>query len=157
MDTKATISMINLYFDGELEKGKEALMFSLLSQDVEAREFFKKINVLKAGMQNNMEEFPQNLEEKILHSVEASFEKQSSSFLYKKNVTTISYVAATVLLILTIFFYSESQQYKVQFNDLTRVVKKQNENLELLINALPQVEVEGSYFRTKQIIVRPNS
>ena len=42
-----------------------------------------------------------------------------------------------------------------QLIDLTREIKKQNEKLELLMNALPKVDVKGSYLQTKQIIVRP--
>ena len=156
MDTNEIIKMIDLYFDGELEKGKEPVMFSLLSQDSDAREYFKKMNALKSVFAASTEKFPSSLDEKILRSVGSINEKQSAFFINKKVFSVITYSASVILLVLAIFFYSRSEEYKVQFFDLTREVKKQNDKLELLMNALPQVDVSGSYYRTKQIIVRPN-
>ena len=156
MDTNEIISMIDLYFDGELERGKEPVMFSLLSQDSGAREHFKKMNALKSVFAISMEQFPSSLDEKILRSVSGLNEKQTAFFINKKVFSAITYSVTVILLILTMFFYSKSEEYKVQFFDLTREVKRQNDKLELLMNALPQVDVSGSYYRTKQIIVRPN-
>ncbi len=157
MNTNEIISMIDFYFDGELEKGKEPLMFSLLSQDAEAREHFKKMNALKSMFAASAEQFPSTLDEKILRSVSGLNERQSAFFINKKVFSAITYSVTVILLILTMFFYSKSEEYKVQFFDLTREVKKQNDKLELLMNALPQVDVSGSYYRTKQITVRPNT
>jgi len=156
MDTNEIITMIDLYSDGELEKGKEPVMFSLLSQDAEAREHFKKMNALKSVFAISEEKFPSSLDEKILRSVSGLNEKQTAFFISKKVFPAITYSVTVILLVLTMFFYSKSEEYKVQFFDLTREVKKQNDKLELIMNALPQVDVSGSYFRTKQIIVRPN-
>lgn len=156
MDTNEIITMIELYFDGELEKGKEPVMFSLLSQDTETREYFKMMNTLRSVFTTSTEQFPSPLDEKILRSVSGLNEKQTAFFINKKVFSAITYSITVILLVLTMFFYSKSEEYKVQFFDLTREVKKQNDRLELLMNALPQVDVSGSYFRTKQIIVRPN-
>jgi hypothetical protein len=156
MNTNEIISMIDLYFDGELEKGKEPVMFTLLSQDTEAREHFKKMNALKSAFSTSAEQFPSSLDEKILRSVSSLNERQKAFFINKNFFSAVSYSVTIILLILTMFFYSKSEEYKVQFFDLTREVKKQNDKLELLMNALPQVEVPGSYYRTKQITVRPN-
>jgi len=157
MNTNEIISMIDLYFDGELEKGKEPVMFTVLAQDLEAREHFKKMNLLKNVFTTSIEQFPSSLDEKILRSVGDLNEKQTAFFINKKVFSVMTYSVTVILLILTMFFYSKSEEYKVQFFDLTREVKKQNDKLELLMNALPQVDVSGSYYRTKQIIVRPNS
>jgi hypothetical protein len=157
MNTNEIISMIDLYFDGELEKGKEPVMFTVLAQDLEAREHFKKMNLLKNVFSTPAEQFPSPLDEKILRSVGSLNEKQTAFFINKKVFSAITYSVTVILLILTMFFYSKSEEYKVQFFDLTREVKRQNDKLELLMNALPQVDVSGSYYRTKQIIVRPNS
>jgi len=150
------IAMIDLYFDGELDKGKEVIMFSILSRDYEAREYFKKLNALKAGLAAAADEFPAELDQKILHAVGGLNEKKENFFTNRKIFSAAAYSVSLLLLILTIFFYSRSEEYKVQFADLTREVKKQNDRLELIMNALPQVDVSGSYYRTQQIIVRPN-
>jgi hypothetical protein len=157
MNTIEINAMIDLYFDGELEKGKEAVMFTLLSQDTDAREYFKRSNLLKAGIAKSIEEFPPQLDEKILRSIGGLNEKENILFINKKVFSAVTYTVSVILLILTIFFYSKSEEYKVQFTDLTREVQKQNDRLELIMNALPPVDVSGSYYRTKQIVVRPNS
>ena len=155
MKTDELIKMIDLYFDNELEKAKEPIMFSLLSSDEEAREHLKKMNILKVGILQTMEEFPPTLDEKILRSVGSINEKQTAAFINKKVFSVITYSAAVILLILTIFFYQKTEEYKVQFYDLTREVKKQNDKIELLMNTLPEVEVTGGYLKTKQILVTP--
>lgn len=156
MKTDDLRNMIDLYFDGELEKSKEPILFSLLSQDAEGREYFKKLNALKSEIGNSLESFPAALDEKILRSVGQIDEKRISALINKKVFSVIAYSATIILLILTIFFYSRAEEYKVQFVDLTREVKKQNDRLELIMNAMPQVEVTGGYLKTKQIVVRPN-
>ena len=115
------------------------------------------MNLLKNVFTTSIEQFPSSLDEKILRSVGDLNEKQTAFFINKKVFSVMTYSVTVILLILTMFFYSKSEEYKVQFFDLTREVKKQNDKLELLMNALPQVDVSGSYYRTKQIIVRPNS
>ncbi len=155
MNTDELIKMIDLYFDNELEKAKEPVMFSLLSGDEDAREHFKKMNILKSGIAHTLEEFPSALDEKILRSVGSIQDKHTAAFINKKVFSVITYSAAIILLILTIFFYQKTEDYKVQFYDLTREVKKQNDKIELLMNTLPEVEVTGGYLRTKQILVTP--
>jgi hypothetical protein len=155
MKTDELITMVDLYFDNELEKGKEPVMFSLLSQDEEAREHFKKMNILKNSIAHSLEEFPAGLDEKILLSVGNIQERQATAFINRKVLSVITYSAAIILLLLTIFFYNKTEEYKVQFVDLTREVKKQNDKIELLMNTLPEVEVTGGYLRTRQILVTP--
>ena len=41
MNSNKINEMINAYFDGELEKGNEALLFTQLSQSDEGREYFE--------------------------------------------------------------------------------------------------------------------
>ena len=62
MKTQELINLIDLYFDGELEKGKEAILFTSLGADQDARDYFKKMNSLQTVMLNEMEEFPQSLD-----------------------------------------------------------------------------------------------
>ena len=47
MNTEEIKKTIQLYFDGELEKNEEPLLFTSLSQDEEARDYFKSMNLLK--------------------------------------------------------------------------------------------------------------
>lgn len=157
MNGQTVNQMIDLYFDGELEKGKEPILFTMLSTNEEAREYFKKMNSLKVHLDSAAEKFPAGLDEKILRSIENITVVKSNPFTYKKVFTMAAYTFTIVFLTLSILFYSRSEEYKVQFYDLTREVKEQNQRINMLLNALPQVEVEGSYVRVKEVIVTPKS
>ena len=53
------IDMINLYFDGELEKEDEAFLFSLISSDAEGRDYFKIMTTLKESYRVSEKLYPQ--------------------------------------------------------------------------------------------------
>lgn len=150
-------TMVALYFDGELEKGKEPIFFSMLSLDEEARDYFKQMNSLKTNMDYTLEEFPASLDEKILRTVENSTKERKIGFFDKKKLDVFVYASAVVFMILSIFFYQKSEEHKIQFIDLTREVKEQNIKIDMLINSLPQIEVQGSFVRVKEVVVRPQS
>ncbi len=157
MKTEELINMIDLYFDNELGKGKEPILFTSLGADEEAREYFKKMNLLQTTFHNAIDEYPESLDEKILLNID-KLENRTSPVNYKyKFFTAIAYSFSIILLAASIFFYSKSEEYKVQFNDLTREVRKQNEQINLLMNALPQVDVQGAYLKVKEVVVRPQS
>lgn len=157
MQTEEMKMMIDKYFDGELDKQKEAFLFLELSRDESAREYFKQMNSLKTMVENSAEEFPPYLEEKILRSIGKQNVNHNAGFFDKKIFDAVVYTAVVLFAALTFFFYFKSEEYKSQFFDLTREVKKQSEKLELIMNALPRIEVEEEYVKTKQIIVTPNS
>jgi len=157
MNNEDLIKLIDLYFDNELEKGKEALLFTSIGNNEEAREYFKKMNSLNAAAAGTMQEFPQALEEKILGGISKYNHNTERSFTSQKVFTAIAYSFSIVLLALSIFFYSKSEEYKVQFVDLTREVKEQNQKINMLINALPQVDVQGQYVQVKEVLVTPQS
>jgi len=69
MSENKIIEMINLYFDGELAKSEEASLFSLLASDQAARDYFKQLSVIRNVVDNSAEDFPAELEERILRSV----------------------------------------------------------------------------------------
>ncbi|MBI9073013.1 MAG: hypothetical protein JEY94_15535 [Melioribacteraceae bacterium] len=68
--------MINEYFDGELDKEKETLLFTRLSLDDEARDYFKDLNMIKTATEQTLEEFPFGLEERIMYSVGSMNDKK---------------------------------------------------------------------------------
>ena len=49
MEDKKIIEMINLYCDGELKKEEESFLFTQLSENYEAREYFKQFNSLQSA------------------------------------------------------------------------------------------------------------
>jgi negative regulator of sigma E activity len=96
MNTEELKNMIQLYFDGELEKNKEPLLFTSLSQDAEARDYFKSMNLLRNTVKGTEEEFPQELEERIFYSLKKEEVKNKSSFFNLPITRIISYSIAVM-------------------------------------------------------------
>ena len=69
MTTDEIKNLVQLYFDNELEKDKEPFLFSILSGNYEAREYFKQLSLIKKIVDNSIEQFPQELEERIFNSI----------------------------------------------------------------------------------------
>ena len=66
MNNEKIKELINRYFDNELDKSEEVFLFTQLSQEEEAREYFKHMIMLSENMKNTFEDFPFELEEEIL-------------------------------------------------------------------------------------------
>lgn len=140
MKTEDYKYMINSYFDGELDREKEALLFTHLSQDEECREYFKSMNLLKSSVEKSFEEFPQELEERILNSAGGVSEK--SGFFNKNIFAVVSYSLAAILLIFSIMFYKESSDYKAKLDSTIEHINKQEQLLQVIINSLPAPEIK---------------
>ncbi len=137
--------MINLYFDGELEKGKEPMLFSLLSQNEDARNYFKQMNALKTNIPFTMEEVPFDLEKKILYAAAEKNSKNIFTFARTNMFAFASYAATVVLLVLTIFLFIQSREYKSTIQTVSEQMENQKEEIQLLINSLPAAEVTSKY------------
>lgn len=53
MNENKIIELINLYFDGELDKSREITLFALLSSDQYARDYFKQLSVIRNAVDNS--------------------------------------------------------------------------------------------------------
>ena len=140
---KELLEMIGLYADDELESKEEAYLFALLTQDEEARKYFKNLQILKTGIAESAEEVPYHLEEKIIKSAvngkSGNFQLSSKrSFAVK-----FSYAIAVILLILCTYIFLKFDSYQAKFETISNQLKIQNETIELLYNSIPAVEVTG--------------
>ena len=105
MEDKKLLEVINAYFDGELEKGQEPLLFTQLSLNSEAREYFKQLNKIKAAVEESVEDFPEELDERILRSVGSSVPAKPWFISSIKTFRAIPYAAAIVLLFLSGYLF----------------------------------------------------
>lgn len=153
MSTEKIKEIINQYFDNELNKSEEVFLFTQLSQNKEARNYFKEINLLKSVIEETEKDFPQKLDEKILSKLKVEkpviIEKKSPVRIFNY----LSYAFAIILLALSIFFYNESMQYRNKLELTYQQVYQQNQMIQVLFNSLPQAEVRGTLENT--IIVTP--
>ena len=140
---KETSEMINLYIDGELDRKEEALLFVLLLQDKDAREYFRSLQILKMNISETTEEIPDRLEEKIVKSITSKQRKkvqlQSGSFL----TTKLPYAFAVILLILCTYIFLKFDSYQDRFEIISNQLQVQNKTIEMLYNSIPAVEVTG--------------
>ena len=144
METKKIKNIINQYFDNELTKSEEVILFTQLSQNEEAREYFKELNLLRTVTEETTEEYPYNLDEKIFSQLKDAEPITKPKPNYSKIFSAISFGLAIILLAFSIFFYTESIQYKNKLELTSYQVKQQNEMIQVLFNSLPQAEVRGT-------------
>ncbi len=147
--------MINLYFDGELAKSEEANLFSLLASDQSARDYFKQLSLIRNAVKNDAEDFPAELEERILRSVGSKVAAKTGIFSNIKIFSAISYAAALILLFLSGYLFFKVSNYQERVDILSEQMKMQTKTIQMLYNSLPGVEVRATY--DNEIIIKPNS
>lgn len=154
MNENKLLEMINLYFDGELEKSKEVNLFTLLADDQNARDYFKQLNVIRNAVDNSSEDFPAELEERILRSVGLKISTSAGLFSHIKIFSAISYAAALILLFLSAYLFFRVSNYQERVDNLSDQMMMQNKTIQMLYNSLPGVEVIGTL--DNKVIIKPN-
>lgn len=145
--------VINQYFDNELSKAEEVLLFTQLSQDEEARIYFKEMNTLRGITDLTIEEYPERLDEKVYSGL-SSFNEVIPFFSDRsKLISAVSYAFALVLLAVSIFFYYESSKYKDTIELTYEQLNQQNRMINVLLNGLPQAEVRAEF--ANEVIITP--
>jgi hypothetical protein len=155
MNENKILEMINLYFDGELAKSEEAKLFSLLASDQSARDYFKQLSVIRNAVDNSAEDFPAELEERILRSVGSKAAAKTGIFSNIKIFSAISYAAAFVLLFLSGYLFFKVSNYQERVDNLSEQMMMQTKTIQMLYNSLPGVEVRATF--DNEIIIKPNS
>lgn len=140
---KELMEMINLYTDRELDRKDEASLFVLLSQNEDARNYFRNLQILKASVTESTEEIPDHLEEKILQSITNRKEKKIYQSTSRSFSSKFSYAFAVVLLILCTYIFFKLDSYQNKFEAISNQLQIQNKTIELLYNSIPAVEVNG--------------
>ena len=152
MQSEELKQMIDAYFDGELDKSKEPVLFSVLSTDEECREYFRKLNVLKNSLDETTAAFPDNLEERILYSVGEINQKRKNKFGIRNVWLAASFAMVVILIAASVFFYSVSTGYKTELKEVNQKVSEQGKVIELLYNSMPAVNINSSFHN--EIVVK---
>lgn len=153
MNTEELKNMIGLYFDGELEKNKESLLFTSLGKDAEARDYLKSMSLIHNAVEESEEEFPEELEERIFHSIKKNEIKSNYGFI-KSPAAVISYSLLAILIILNIYLLGRIGSYNEKMNSVETVVQKQNQMIELLYNSMPVTEIKAEW--ENEIVIKSN-
>ena len=147
-------NMVELYFDGELEKGKEAMLFTLLSQDEDARTYFKQLNAFKTNIPFTMDELPYTLEKKILYTVAEKNTRQLFPFGKTNILSFASYALTIIFFVVSIFLFMQTNNYKGTLHEVSQQLENQKQEIQLLINSLPATEVTTKY--ENPVVVKAN-
>ncbi len=148
MENKDLQNMIDLYFDDELTSEQESLMFISLSGDEKGRNYFKRLHLLKSVTENMNEDFPPQLEEKIFHKI---FHQERQNIFRKKVNPLFVYPLILLLLFISIFYYTEVNNYRKDVNKIYKDLQQQKEIIQSILNPLPAAEIKGIY--NNQIII----
>lgn len=145
-------SKINEFADGELDHQDEIFLFEQLAVDVDARNYFRKINLVRNELENSDKEFPSSLEKKILRKIQPTPDK-SYIFKYAGFAGALTAVILIVLLVISLFLLSEVSDYRHEINSVKDQLNTQNKTIEALYNSLPPVDVRAVY--SNEIIIKP--
>ncbi len=154
MNSDQIKQMADLFLDGELEKEKEPLLFTQLSLNEEAREYFKKLHALKTSVELDEKEFPVHLEENIFNSISKKEFNKERNPVIKKVFANIAYGFTIVLIVLTVFLLSKLNEYDNRVNQITKQIQFQNQTIELLYNSLPAAVISSGH--QNEIIIKSN-
>lgn len=141
--------MINAWFDGELDKKNEAVLFNLLATDAEAREMFRSINELKSAIASTGEDFPDDLDERILRSVSPKAKEAPSTPKWHL-LPSLGYAFSIVLAVIALVLFMELRTYRSGLDDLTSKVKEQDQTIKMMFNAYPTIVVKPTHNRVNQ-------
>ncbi len=152
MSTEELKTWINLFVDGELDKEKEPILFTQLSQNDEARDYLKQVNMIRSAVDKTAEEFPVELEERIYSSIRKTEENKNLKFSLPKIFMGFSYAMAIILIFASVFLFSKMNDYKNNLEAMARQIGAKNQMIETLFNSLPPALVNSKI--TNPVIVR---
>lgn len=134
--------LINAYFDGELSKKDEPALFSMMSADEEARDYFRNLHLLRSGVELSEEDFPDALDNKILMSIASKPVQQFRAGRFQQWMLPAAGAFAVVFALIAFFLMSELQSYRMSLAQLDEKIKTQNQTIEMLYNSFPVVTVK---------------
>lgn len=138
-----TKNTIEQYFDKELHKSMEPQLFELLANDEKAREYFKTIYELKNSSEDIIEEFPHQLDRKILSTLYERTAKQKFTLPNFRFSTLFAYSFALVMFIVSILFYYDLRTYQHQLDQSIEQINYKQKEVELLLNSIPAIQIEA--------------
>jgi predicted anti-sigma-YlaC factor YlaD len=143
MDCEKYKKLIQEFHDGELEKSKEAFIFTHLSECEECRGFLKSLNLLSANVQEEISEIPFALEERIFYSIRQNSMKRTSSFFRKRIPAYVVYALGVLLILFTGYLISSTNEYKTELHNAIETVQQKDKELQLIMNSFDEVEIKS--------------
>ncbi len=151
MDKEQINNLTDAFFHNELSKAEESLLFTALSENDEAREYFKESLIFSESVKLTTEKVPKDIDKKILNkTVELSTKRKS---IYQRSHIFI-YLLAALFFLISVFFYQKLQEYHQEVNNIHKIVNYQNKVISLFINSLPAAQVNETL--QNKIVIKKN-
>lgn len=146
--------IIDLYFDGELDKNSEVKLFDLLSRNENARDYFRNLNAMRDSVRKSTVEFPDELEERIFHSISRATESKKHIREAKSYFHIISYAAAAILLFISGYLFMKVNNYQERLETISNQLFIQSRTIDMLYNSYDDIVVRAN--SENQIVIKPN-
>jgi len=101
-----------------------------------------------------LEEFPEELDERILKSIGKSSIKKFNFFIGQRIFSSISYAFALFLIVLSGYLFMKVSAYQEKVDMLSTQMILQSKTIQMLFNSLPSIEIRAS--SDNEIVVKPN-
>jgi hypothetical protein len=138
-----TKNIIEQYFDKELPKSKEPQLFELLANDEAARNYFKIMYEIKNSSEEIIEDYPNQLDKKILNTLYEKTAKQNFAMPGFKFSYLFAYSFAIVMLVVSILFYYDLRSYQYRLDQSIEQINYKQKEVELLLNSIPSIQVNA--------------
>ncbi len=135
--------LIQSFLDGELEKEKEGIVFTHLSQCQDCREFMKGINLLNSAAQTEIKEYPLSLDERIMRTIEKRETHKHNNIFTFRMPAYVSYALGIIIILLGLYLFDTTKEYRSEMREAVNTMKEQNQQIQQIMNSLPEVGVEA--------------
>ena len=153
MDKEQINNLTDAFFHNELSKAEESLLFTVLSENDEAKEYFKELLIFSDSIRLTTEELPENLDRDILNKTVKRSTKTKRKDRHQSSHIFI-YLFAALFFLVSFFFYQKLQEYHQEINNIHKIVNYQNKVISLFINSLPAAQVNETL--QNKVVIKKN-
>lgn len=154
MDCEKYKYLIQEFHDGELDKSKEAFIFTHLSGCEGCRGFLKSLNLLSLNAHEENKEIPLELEERIFYAIKQKNVKRPFPFLQRRVPLYVVYVLCAVIILITGYLFRSTNQYKNELHNAVEVVQEKDKEIQLMLNSLDEVKIQAKL--ENEIVITTN-
>ena len=152
MDCEKYKYLIQEFHDGELDKGKEAFIFTHLSTCSECRDFFSSLNTLSLAASEENTEFPSLLETRIFYSIDQKNTGNNILWVNKKVPAYVLYLLSVVIIAMGFYLFKSTTEYRNELHEAVQIVKQKDKEMQLIMNSLDEIKVESRF--DNEIIIK---
>ncbi len=141
--------MIFEYLDSELNKEKEAMLFTHLSACAECRDEFKLQNLIKHEVQIHQKEVTGNFEKRVFETIKHKRKTLAQKYFTRQSPVYFNYMLGGVIIIIVLLSFLQIGSLRTDLNGFQEryentLLQMQNQTRQwnAIINSVPAVRIE---------------